>query len=336
MTRFVLLLYTLAILIVAGASPQDLKLEGNTSPVHDPAIIKAAGVYYVFSTGGDIRSSRDLLHWTLAGHVFDKLPDWVYREIPNVKGGYWAPDISFEDGEYRLYYAVSTFGKNESAIGLVVNKTLDPGSLDNKWADRGMVLRSHRSDDFNAIDPNLVVDKQGHEWLDFGSFWGGIKMRRIDAATGKLSREDTSLYSLATRPHEPYGASLEGPPTTDAIEAPFIIYKKGWYFLFASFDFCCRGAKSTYYVVVGRSRSVTGPYVDREGKAMMEGGGTRLTSGTSLWRGPGHEGLLLQKNGPDLMVFHAYSATTGKPFMQISTIDWSNDWPRVAALPGSQ
>ncbi len=337
MKRFVLFLPTFAILLAALTSPPELlKLAGNTTPVHDPAIVKADGVYYVFSTGGEIRSSNDLLHWTLAGQVFEKLPDWVYREIPNVKGGYWAPDISFEDGEYRLYYAVSTFGKNESAIGLAVNKMLDPKNPNYRWIDRGMVLRSHRSDDFNAIDPNLISDGQGDEWLDFGSFWGGIKMRRIDPATGKLALQNTTLYSLASRPHEAYNPSLEGPPTSDAIEAPFIVRKDGWYYLFASFDFCCRGAKSTYYVVVGRSRSVTGPYVDQEGKAMTEGGGGRLTAGTSLWRGPGHEGILLQPNGPDLMVFHAYDAATGKPWLQISTIDWVNGWPQVAALPGDR
>jgi arabinan endo-1,5-alpha-L-arabinosidase len=196
-----------------------------------------------------------------------------------------------------------------------------------------MVLRSHHSDDFNAIDPNLAFDEKGSQWLDFGSFWDGIKMRRIDPATGKLSTQDSTLYSLARRVRRPHPASLSG-PRADAIEAPFIVRRGGYYYLFVSFDFCCRGANSTYNVDVGRSTTITGPYRDMQGKSMMQGGGTRLTTGTSLWRGPGHEGILLQHVGPDLMVFHAYAAATGKPSLQISTITWDQGWPRVSPLPG--
>lgn len=311
----------LAALAVAAGAPELYQLEGDITGVHDPAIIKAGDAYYVFSTRGSIRRSKDLHHWTICGEVFDKLPDWAAREIPGARGGYWAPDISFYKGTYRLYYAVSTFGKNDSAIGLAVNRTLDPDNPEYKWVDEGMVLRSHKEDDFNAIDPNLATDAQGRQWLDFGSFWSGIKMRRIDPATGKLSEEDTKLYSLASR------------PAARAIEAPFIVSHGGFYYLFASFDFCCRGAKSTYYIAVGRSRGITGPYADAEGKPMMEGGGTRLIEGTSRWRGPGHEGLLMQPGGPDLMVFHAYDGTTGRPSLQISTIEWTGGWPHIAQLP---
>jgi len=180
-----------------------------------------------------------------------------------------------------------------------------------------------KEDDFNAIDPNLATDEHGRQWLNFGSFWGGIKMRRIDADTGKLSQEDAKLYSLAARPPAPH-----------SIEAPFIVQHDSWYYLFVSFDFCCRGAKSTYNIVVGRSRDITGPYADASGKPMMEGGGTQLIEGTSLWRGPGHEAVLLERGGPDLMLFHAYDGTTGRPALQISTIQWENGWPRIARLPG--
>jgi arabinan endo-1,5-alpha-L-arabinosidase len=321
------------IAVVAVSAQELYKLDGDTTGVHDPVIIKEGDTYYVFCTRGTIRRSKDLHHWTLAGNVFEKLPEWATQEIPGTRGGYWAPDISFYKGTYRLYYAVSTFGKNDSAIGLATNKTLNPESPDYKWVDQGMVFRSHKEDDFNAIDPNLATDEQGGQWLDFGSFWGGIKMRRIDPETGKLSTRDTKLYSIASRPRVPDSARPDG-PGAPSIEAPFIVRHDGYYYLFVSFDFCCRGAKSTYNVVVGRSREITGPYVDAAGKAMMEGGGTRLTTGTSLWRGPGHEGLLLQPGGPDLMVFHAYDGTTGRPSLQISTIDWANGWPRVAALPG--
>jgi arabinan endo-1,5-alpha-L-arabinosidase len=317
----------------AATAPELYILDGDTSGVHDPAIIKDGDTYYVFCTRGSIRRSKDLHHWTLCGNVFDKLPDWAAREIPGVRGSYWAPDISHYEGTYRLYYAVSTFGKNDSAIGLATNKTLNPESPDYKWTDQGMVFRSHKEDDFNAIDPNLATDEEGRQWLNFGSFWGGIKMRRIDPQTGKLSQEDTRLYALASRPRAPDPARPDG-PGAPAIEAPFIVYHDGYYYLFVSFDFCCRGPKSNYNITVGRSRKITGPYADAAGKPMMEGGGTRLIEGTSLWRGPGHEAVLLQPTGPDLMLFHAYDGTTGRPFLQISTILWENGWPRISALPG--
>ena len=332
---FITLLCTLPVSQAAVANPEMLSLTGDTSPVHDPTIIRANGTYYLFATGGEIRSSKDLHAWTRCGRVFDKLPDWVTAEIPGVKGGYWAPDISFYKGEYRLYYAVSTFGSNNSAIGLAINKTLDPDGPQYRWIDEGVVLRSRPEDDFNAIDPNLATDDEGNQWLDFGSFWGGIKMRRIDPATGKLSAKDGTYYSLASRPHARYSASLNGPPSANAIEAPFIVRHGSYYYLFASFDFCCRGARSNYFVVVGRSKQITGPYVDANRRPMMEGGGKRLTAGTLLWRGPGHEAVLLQEPfGPDLMAFHAYDASTGKPWLQISTVGWRSGWPVIAPLPG--
>lgn len=318
-----------------SSSPEILKLDGDISPVHDPVIIKEKGTWYVFCTGGTIRRSKDLHHWTLVGKVFGKLPEWATTEIPGTRGGYWAPDISVYKNVYRLYYAVSTFGKNDSAIGLATNKTLDPDSPDYKWVDQGMVFRSHKEDDFNAIDPNLAVDKDGGQWLDFGSFWGGIKMRRIDPETGKLSSMDSTLYSLASRPRDPSSSTLNGTPAKNSTEAPFIIRRGRYYYLFVSFDFCCRGVSSTYNVVVGRSSNITGSYEDMRGRRMMTGGGTRLTNGTSLWRGPGHEAVLLRPGGPDLMLFHAYDGTSGRPFLQISTIKWRDDWPQVAALPGA-
>lgn len=310
-----------ALLLALLASPQLLPLDGDIIGVHDPVIIKQGDWYYVFATRGSIRRSKDLRHWLLAGSVFDKLPAWATQEIPATRGGYWAPDISFHNGAYRLYYSVSTFGKNDSAIGLVTNKTLDPDSPDYAWVDQGLVLRSHPDDNFNAIDPNLATDDQGRQWLAFGSFWSGIKMRRIDPQTGKLSSEDTQIYALARR------------PSPDAIEAPFIVRHEDHYYLFVSFDYCCRGVKSTYNVVVGRSRDITGPYADADGKPMLEGGGTKLIEGTPLWRGPGHPAVLLQPSGPDLMLFHAYDGTTGRPSLHISTLAWENGWPRVAALP---
>lgn len=316
--------------------PQVLELEGDLR-VHDPVIIREGDTFYVFSTGGGrrtgiipIRCSKDLHNWTLCGRVFDKLPEWVSKEIPGARGA-WAPDISYYNGKYHLYYSVSTFGKNDSAIGLVTNQTLDPNNPNYKWVDQGLVIRSYEGkDDWNAIDANLVIKDKRNVWLSWGSFWGGIKMRRVDPKTRKLSTKDTTLYSLASRPRT---GPHQTPPTEGAIEAPFIIHHDGYWYLFVSFDFCCRGAKSTYNVVVGRSRRITGPYVDRTGQAMLEGGGTVVIEATtSNWRGPGHQAVLQDPSG-DYLVFHAYHGQTGRSELKISTMVWEEGWPRVGELP---
>jgi arabinan endo-1,5-alpha-L-arabinosidase len=320
----------------APQEPLVLELEGDLR-VHDPVIIREADTYYVFSTGGGwrsgiipIRRSNDLYNWTLCGHVFDRLPQWATKEIPGARGA-WAPDISYYNGRYHLYYSVSTFGKNNSAIGLVTNKTLDPNSPDYKWVDQGLVVRSYEGkDDWNAIDGNLVIEDENNIWLCWGSFWGGIMMRRIDPETGKLSTEDTTLYNLARRPRK---EQHQTPPVEGAIEAPFIIRHGNYWYLFVSFDFCCRGTKSTYNVVVGRSRRITGPYVDKSGKPMMKGGGTQvITATTPNWRGPGHQAVLQEPSG-DYLVFHAYHGQTGRSELKISTIVWEKGWPRVGELP---
>ncbi|MCX5643958.1 MAG: family 43 glycosylhydrolase [Phycisphaerae bacterium] len=307
-----------------------LSLTGDLA-VHDPVIIRENDTFYVFSTGNrragilPIRCSKDLYHWTHCGSVFDALPQWATKEIPGARS-VWAPDISRYNGKYHLYYALSTFGKNDSAIGLATNRTLDPNSSNYKWVDEGLVVRSHQDqDDWNAIDPQLVIQDEQNVWLCWGSFWGGIMMRRIDPATGKLSTTATTLHNLARRPR------TGGQP--GSLEAPFIVrHDKGWY-LFASFDFCCRGVNSNYNIRVGRSPDVTGPYVDQAGVPMTEGGGTLVIEATTPnWRGPGHEAVLQDISG-DYLVFHAYEGKTGRSELKISTMVWNGGWPRVAALP---
>jgi arabinan endo-1,5-alpha-L-arabinosidase len=123
------------------------------------------------------------------------------------------------------------------------------------------------------------------------------------------------------------------PPNWQAIEAPFIVQHGEYYFLFVSFDLCCRGTKSTYKTMVGRSRSVVGPYLDKNGKAMTEGGGSALLVGNSRWLGPGGESILRGQDG-DIIVFHAYDGATGRPSLQISTLTWNDGWPS-AALGGN-
>jgi arabinan endo-1,5-alpha-L-arabinosidase len=304
----------------AGSS----ELAGDIRNVHDPAVIGEGRTFYLFSTraGISVRCSEDLVRWRLCGDVFAHLPQWAVEEVPGLRG-LWAPDISYFNGSYHLYYSASTFGSNRSAIGLATNQTLDPSSASYAWKDQGKVIASARSDDWNAIDPNIVLDEAGQPWLSFGSFWGGIKLRKIDPATGKLSTQDETLYTLAARTR-----SKESP---GAVEAPAVVRREGFYYLFVSFDFCCRGVRSTYHVRVGRSRRVTGPYVDRDGKPLTEGGGTLVIEGGGRWAGPGHCAVLRTKAG-DKLVYHAYDAEwRGTPTLRISPLYWDAEgWPTVS------
>ena len=356
-----LIALAVATLPALAQQPQALPLSGDVAGTHDPSIARDVNTWYVYATGktregGEfaIRCSDNLTYWRLCGQVFDDIPDWIKQKSPGTKE-LWAPDVHRVGNEYRMYYSYSLFGKNTSGIGLAVNKTLDPKSPDYKWVDKGLVLESKATDRFNAIDPNYIADAQGHGWLAFGSFWDGIKMRRLDDTTGLGSTTDTRVYSLARRSRasetrDPAGASpapgaqstaglnekISGlPPDSEAIEAPFIVRHGGYFYLFTSWDLCCRGTHSTYHTVVGRSKSVTGPYVDQAGKKLEDGGGTPLLTANTRWFGPGGESVLMGSGttppgNEDLIVFHAYDAATGKPSMQLSTLTWAGGWPHAA------
>ena len=320
-----------------GQSPATAQpLSGDFWRTHDPSIAKEGNTWYVFATGRapgggqlPIRCSEDLKTWRFCGQVFEQIPKWIRSASPGTKD-LWAPDISHFHNEYRLYYAYSLFGKNTSGIGLATNRTLDPKSPKYQWVDKGLVLTSKSQDDYNAIDPNFVVDSQGRSWLDFGSFWSGIKLRRLDE-DGKPAKRDSKLYSLATRKEPPDAdrAKPGSPADWEAIEAPFIVPHDGYYFLFVSWDMCCRGARSSYRAMVGRSKEITGPYVDKIGTPMMQGGGTEILKGNEAWAGPGGESVLRGETG-DIIVFHAYDRKSGMPGLQVSTIDWSSGWPEAA------
>lgn len=307
------------------AGTLNAQLSGDLTGVHDPVIIREGDTYYIFSTGQYIvsRRSTDLRHWTANGTLLKAMPAWVLEAVPGAKD-MWAPDISHVNGEYRLYYSVSTFGSNRSAIGLATSPTLDPQAPNYGWTDRGLVVMSTEKDDFNAIDPNLVVDTEGRQWLALGSFWTGIKLFALDPATGKPA-PGAKPHAIARRP-----APAGGPAP---IEAPFIIPHGGWYYLLTSYDYCCKGVNSTYYTVVARSRAVTGPYLGKDGSAMMQGGGTVFLRADlqeqQRFRGPGHAGAFTDTNGTTYVVYHAYDRRNdGAPTLRIVPIRWGADgWP---------
>jgi arabinan endo-1,5-alpha-L-arabinosidase len=299
---------------------KEWNLEGDLL-AHDPVIAKEGDKWYVFHTGSgiQIKSSEDGMYWRREKPVFASLPEWAKQYVREKdEDSIWAPDISLYKGTYYLYYSVSTFGKNTSAIGLATNTTLDPESPEYEWKDRGYVIHSTASDDYNAIDANLIVDHNGQPWLNFGSFWSGIKLIQLDTATMKPS-EGAELLSISSRTEAP-----------NPIEAPFIVYRNGFYYQFVSFDFCCRGVDSTYKIAVGRSTKVTGPYVDKQGVQMMQGGGTVIDSGCERWIGPGHCAVYFSGES-SILVNHAYdSLLEGKPHLQIRPLYWDAEgWPHV-------
>ncbi len=297
---------------------------------HDPVMIRQGKTWYLFITGPGISvySSKNLKTWKAEAPVFAKIPGWAYSIVPDFNGHIWAPDISFHDGVYTLYYSISSGGKNTSAIGVATNTTLDPKDPAFKWVDHGIVVRSQPyRDAWNAIDPNLVEGDDGTPWLAFGSFWGGLKLAKL--APDRLHLAEPQEWHTLARRERPWQAD-DAEPEPGAIEAPFVFKHDGWYYLFASWDHCCRGLKSDYRIMVGRSRDVRGPYLDRDGKRMDHGGGTEVLHGSPRWAGPGHNSAY-RFDGKDYLVFHAYDARdNGLPKLHVLPMRWDADgWPVV-------
>jgi arabinan endo-1,5-alpha-L-arabinosidase len=298
--------------------------------VHDPVMIKSGDTYYLFCTGMGIAvfSSKDMKQWLPEKPVFDAAPSWAVNLIPGFKGHIWAPDISFHEGQYYLYYSVSAFGKNTSCIGLATNTTLNPLDKNFKWVDHGKVIQSVPGRDlWNAIDPNLAFDDAQQPWLVFGSFWSGMKLVKMNKNLKEIA-EPQEWATVSKRPRE--FKKDDSDPGEAAVEAPFIFKRGKYYYLFVSFDFCCRGLKSNYKIMIGRSEKIQGPYVDKTGVRMDQGGGSLLREGDAAWPGVGHNSVY-NFDGKDYLVFHAYDAADdGKPKLKIETLAWDgNDWPYV-------
>jgi arabinan endo-1,5-alpha-L-arabinosidase len=296
---------------VLAAYPNPGKVTGNTG-VHDPSVVKTPSGSYILAHTGDnisLKTSTDRTAWRDAGAAFPNGAPWTTAYTAGAKN-LWAPDISYHNGKYYMYYSASSFGSRKSAIFLATSTTGASGS----WTNQGLVISTTESNDFNAIDPNLIVDAQGNWKLSLGSFWTGIKMISLNPSTGLRAGND--LIAIAKR--------------TDAggaIEAPYITRHGNYYYLWVSFDKCCNGAASTYRIMVGRSSSVTGPYVDKSGKQMMSGGGTEVMASHGNIHGPGHEAVFTDTDA-DVLVYHYY-ANDGASFLGVNLIRYDSDWPVV-------
>jgi len=291
--------------------------------IHDPStIIKCKDRYYVFGTGDNIlsKSSPDKIVWTAGPAVFTNPPAWTTNAVPGFARTFWAPDVILLNGRYCLYYSVSTWGSQVSAIGLATNPTLDPADPAYKWTDQGIVIQSGNGSPYNTIDPSVSLDAAGNPWMVFGSYWTGIYVVQLNPSTGLRIAPNSPTYRVA------YNSS---------IEASCILRKGSYYYLFVNWGSCCDGVNSTYHIRVGRSTSITGPYLDRNGIDMVNNGGTLFLQGTGKYTGPGHMGFLAE-NGREWFSYHYYDANAyawwydsfGPAEFDFRPLSWTTDnWP---------
>lgn len=310
-----------------------VNLSSQVSPIHDPSMIKEKSQYYNYSSSdlGSFYTSPDMQNWTLAGTVFDEIPSWLLNEIP-AANHIGAPDISYYKGQYLLFYQSHIPDTCNAATGLAINQSLDPKSPKYRWVDHGLVLRSKpfieglnifcggSSSVYNAIDAQFFEDRDGTPWLSFGSTIGGIKLVELNSETLKPNA-NPEFFTLAQR------YLLQEDPI---IEAPYIMYRDGYYYLFLSFNHCCRGDKTKYQVRVGRSEEVTGPYFDKEGWPLYFGGGSLIIERDGKYVGLGHNNIF-SENGVDWLVHHAKNSLQDYlPVLNIRKLNWDREkWPSV-------
>jgi arabinan endo-1,5-alpha-L-arabinosidase len=285
--------------------------------IHDPStVVMQGGKYYTYGTGAGlpILISDDGWTWRRAGTVMQALPGG--RPGPEViaRGGNntWAPDVIRVGEKYFLYYSAPG-AQPKSAIGLLVNKTLDPDSPDYKWEDGGPVVWSDGVEDSNAIDPGVLHDPtNGSLWLTYGSYFGYIRLVEFNPKTG------TRLYP----DRKPLDIAINS-------EASIMIFREGWYYLLVTHGSCCAGANSSYNIRMGRARKVTGPFLDNMGIDMLQGGGKLFAGSSGRHIGPGHFGLLDLGDGVQKFSLH-YEADLdrgGISVLDIRPLLWRDGWP---------
>lgn len=296
---------------------------------HDPStLIKEGSRYYFFMTGDGVpaRYSTDLRNWIGAGSVFpgNQPPAWTTNAVPSFTGSFWAPDVAYFNGKYHLYYSISSWGTIDSAIGLVTTPSLQSPV----WTDQGKVVQSDASweatadtdyTSINCIDPSILVETNGAIWMTFGSYSDGIMIIQLNPLTGKPLGAASAATKIASN-----GANF----FSNTTEGSFLYQRGGFYYLFLNFGGCCSGVDSTYNVRVGRSATPLGPYLDRNGNNMLNGGGTLFLESTGRFIGPGHPGIL-NDNGTNWFSYHYYDGNeNGAPKFGLAQINWSADgWP---------
>lgn len=298
-----------------GANGQNYPGPGPVSGstfAHDPTVVKTpSGSYLMAITapGIGLKTSTDRTNWKDAGLAFKNAnAPWTQPWTGKTNENLWAPDLSYHNGKYYLYYSASTFGSRKSAIFLATSTTGASGS----WTNHGVVIETQANSAYNAIDPNLIVDASGKWWMSFGSFGNGIKLISIDPSTGM--RSGSGMTDLASR------------GSNGAVEGPVIVRHGDYYYLWVSFDACCKGAASTYNIRVGRSKNIQGPYVDKAGKNMMSGGGTAVLASHGAIRGPGHNAVFTDSDA-DVLVYHYYRQSDGEAQLGINLLRYDSGWP---------
>jgi len=283
--------------------------------IHDPStVISQGGRYYAYGTGNGlpILSSEDGWTWRRAGLLMSAVPGGKPGPEVLAKGGNntWAPDVIHIGDKFFVYYAAPGT-QPKSAIGLLVGRTLDPQSPEYHWEDAGPVVWSDGIEDSNAIDPGVLLAPDGRLWLTYGSYFGYIRLVELDPNTGKR-RNQAAPVNIAINS-----------------EASILIYRDGWYYLLVTHGSCCQGANSTYNIRMGRSRKVTGPYLDNMGVDMIEGGGKLFAASRGRHVGPGHFGLLDLGQGVQKFSLH-YEADLdrgGVSVLDIRPLLWRDGWP---------
>ncbi|HVS76568.1 MAG TPA: family 43 glycosylhydrolase [Steroidobacteraceae bacterium] len=315
------------------AYPAPIAVTGSGIQVHDPDMIQdASGVFWLYGTHNTLASSPDMATFS-AVSAGDILPDFSWWASENTTGAngrtdIWAPSVMYAGGTYYQYYAVptydppSTIDADQSAAVIALATSTSPSG---PWTDAGKVISSCGTASgctttFNAIDPAPYIDGTGHWWLTFGSWHDGIHVLQLDPSTGLPLASSPTLYDIAKR-----GAGEEG-----SFIFPYTAGGTLYFYYFASIDVCCQGIDSTYRIIVGRSTSPTGPFHDRGGLDLMDGGGTILLSTHGTIYGPGGESVLLVRSRP-VMVYHYYDgANNGTPTLGMNYLQFDSDgWPSV-------
>ena len=269
--------------------------------IHDPSTIaECEGKYYTFGTGGGGLISEN---------------GWSWQGGADRPGGGAAPDVLKMGDRYLCIYGATGGGLGGGHSGRILtmwNKTLDPKSPNFKWTTAIEVCSSDGMEDQDAIDPGLLLDPTtGRLWASYGTYFGTIRLIELDPKTG-----------------ERVAGNKEKDIAIDC-EATDLIYRNGWYYLLGTHGTCCDGVNSTYNIVVGRSRSVEGPYIDNVGRDMFHGGGRMVVAAGDRKTGAGHFGRTIVDDGVEIMSFHweADFDLGGRSTLAIRPLLWKNDWP---------